>query len=362
MNADGTDRQAIVTTSAYPFASRPSWSPGGTQIAFIRNNPGSPVSIQADVVVIDLATRVETVVSRPVDFGGALADADEIEPAWSPDGGRIAFAGVRPETYPDPITGAPTTGAQWEIVTVNPDGSGEQIVSAGGRGSLRAQYLEEDRAPAWSPDGSKIVFMSQAQIPSCCGPWQIWAVNRDGSGASNLTSDETVNDMFPSWSPDGTQIIFSRSTGAGGFDLYTMPAPATLPVTAPLVTKRIATSAVPKAATGPASPLTNDGNSSDPDWQRTPGTWSPGSFGLYLTVAVQGKGAGGSVTSSPAGIKCERDCTEPYAPGTPVVLTAVAKKGSVFAGWSGACLGIATTCQVTMNDVKSVGATFVRAR
>jgi Tol biopolymer transport system component len=184
--------------------------------------PGSPVSIQADIVVIDLATGLETVISRPALFGGVPLDADEIEPAWSPDGGRIAFAGVGSEKYLDGITGAPVDGAQWEIVTVNPDGSDEQVVSAGAPRTDRAQYLEEDRSPAWSPDGTKIVFMSQAQIPACCGPWQIWAVNRDGTGATNLTNDPAVNDLYPSWPPDGTQIIFSRSSSLG-FDLYTMP-------------------------------------------------------------------------------------------------------------------------------------------
>lgn len=54
------------------------------------------------------------------------------------------------------ITGDPITLAQREIVTVDPDGSGELIVSVGAPGSDRARLLEEDRGPAWSPDRSPL--------------------------------------------------------------------------------------------------------------------------------------------------------------------------------------------------------------
>jgi dipeptidyl aminopeptidase/acylaminoacyl peptidase len=354
VNADGTNRVAVTAGPSYQFG--PTWSPGGTQLAFVRYRDGSPVSIQADIMVIDLETGNETVISRPVSFGGALADADEIDPAWSPDGTQIAFAGVRPEQYVDSLTGALVDGAQWEIVVVRPDGSGEQVLSAGDPGTPRAQYLEEDRAPAWSPDSSQLVFMSQAQIPACCGPWQIWAVNRDGSGARNLTNDETVNDLYPSWSPDGTQIIFSRAVDLG-FDLYTMPAPTGVAAAAGLAVNRAAALAAATAAT----PLTTDGNASDSDWGRNPDA-APGNqtYTLFVSVNAPGHGVGGSVTSRPAGIKCGKDCSETYAAGTLVTLTAAAKHGARLAGWSGACSGTAPTCVVTMNDVKSATARFAR--
>lgn len=76
-----------------------------------------------------------------------------------------------------------------------------------------------------------------------------------------------------------------------------------------------------------------------------------------LTVTKAGTGSG-TVTSSPAGINCGTDCTEPYNYGTSVTLTAAAATGSAFAGWSGACTGTATTCTVTMDAAKSVTATF----
>jgi dipeptidyl aminopeptidase/acylaminoacyl peptidase len=138
--------------------------------------------------------------------------------------------------------------------SVNPNGTEELILTAGEPGTPRAEHFEEDRAPSWSPDGSKLVFMSQSVDP-CCSAWQIWAVNREGKGASNLINDESVNDLFPSWSPDGTQIVFSRSNGLG-FDLYAMPASASLPPAA----------LAPSGAPGGATRLTTHSNVSDPDW------------------------------------------------------------------------------------------------
>jgi endoglucanase len=78
--------------------------------------------------------------------------------------------------------------------------------------------------------------------------------------------------------------------------------------------------------------------------------------GQTLTVTKAGAG-NGTVTSSPAGIACGGDCTETYASGTSVALTAAPVAGSTFAGWSGACTG-AGGCTVSMTAARSVTATF----
>jgi CARDB/Divergent InlB B-repeat domain len=82
------------------------------------------------------------------------------------------------------------------------------------------------------------------------------------------------------------------------------------------------------------------------------------STGRTLTVNRAGNGSG-TVTSSPAGISCGSDCTQSFASGTRVTLTASAASGSRFAGWSGtACSGTATACTVVMNAAATVTATF----
>jgi uncharacterized repeat protein (TIGR02543 family) len=75
-----------------------------------------------------------------------------------------------------------------------------------------------------------------------------------------------------------------------------------------------------------------------------------------LNVAVTGSG---SVTSVPAGIDCPGDCTEDYLSGTSVALTPAPSAGWQFTGWSGDCTGTGA-CNVTMNQVRSVTATFTQ--
>jgi hypothetical protein len=84
-------------------------------------------------------------------------------------------------------------------------------------------------------------------------------------------------------------------------------------------------------------------------------TFEVGTF--VLSVAKDGTGVG-TVTSSPSGIDCGSDCSESYNYNTQVTLTATAADvRSTFAGWSGACTGTGS-CVVTMDQAKSVTATF----
>ncbi len=78
----------------------------------------------------------------------------------------------------------------------------------------------------------------------------------------------------------------------------------------------------------------------------------------YTLTAVKAGTGAGTVTSSPAGINCGSDCSEPYVVGTGVTLTAAPSTGSTFTGWSGGgCIGTGT-CMVTMDAAKTVTATF----
>jgi hypothetical protein len=77
-----------------------------------------------------------------------------------------------------------------------------------------------------------------------------------------------------------------------------------------------------------------------------------------LTVNKPGTG-NGTVSSTDGGINCGTDCTQAYGVNTSVTLTAEPALDGIFGGWSGACTGKNTTCNVTMNSYKEVSATFI---
>ena len=75
------------------------------------------------------------------------------------------------------------------------------------------------------------------------------------------------------------------------------------------------------------------------------------------TLSVTSTGSG-TVTSSPKGINCGKQCSKSYTVGTSVTLTVKPTKKHVFLGWTGACTGTSPTCTVLMLNNQSVGATF----
>lgn len=81
-----------------------------------------------------------------------------------------------------------------------------------------------DAAPAWSPDGTEIVFMSTRD-----GNPEIYLMNRDGSGEIRLTVSPQ-EDNGPRWSPDGTRIVFFRRDGSDPAEIFTMNSDGTNPI------------------------------------------------------------------------------------------------------------------------------------
>jgi Tol biopolymer transport system component len=99
-----------------------------------------------------------------------------------------------------------------ELYLMNVDGSGLQRLTSGA-GSEKC---------AWSPDGRYVVFVSERE-----GSEQIYRMNRDGSDVRRLTALEAQN-IFPAWSPDGTQIAFA-SARDGNYEIYVMNADGSAP-------------------------------------------------------------------------------------------------------------------------------------
>jgi WD40 repeat protein len=114
-----------------------------------------------------------------------------IEPVWSPDGSRIAYAGLGGNTY-----GVFQTGS-YHLFTVNPDGTDPTQLTEG---------VGNQFDPAWSPDGTKIAFHTDdVNRGYNFAPSQLDVVNADGSGSTTLVAREGFIGR-PAWSPDGKKL------------------------------------------------------------------------------------------------------------------------------------------------------------
>ena len=98
----------------------------------------------------------------------------------------------------DSVASCSSFGSNSEIYVMNADGSNQTRLTNNGA---------VDQYPAWSPDGSKIAFGSGRD-----GRLQIYVMNADGSGMTRLTMNN-FNNNEPNWSPDGAKIAFGSDRG-----------------------------------------------------------------------------------------------------------------------------------------------------
>ena len=100
-----------------------------------------------------------------------------------------------------------TNVGQWMSVDVSPDGQtlvfdllGDlyTLPIAGGTATPLTRGMAFDGQPRWSPDGKKIVFVSDRD-----GGWNLWTISADKRDTAQVTRGKTNNYFSPDWTPDG---------------------------------------------------------------------------------------------------------------------------------------------------------------
>lgn len=197
MNPDGTGLTQITDNTTDDVD--PAWSPDGQKIAFASSRSGS-----FDVYVMDLCDACRGT-QRLVNAPGP-----DVDPTWSPDGQRIAFATRRDDN--------------WEIYARDSDDSGSSnLINLTRDGA-------QDQQPAWSPDGQRLAFSRfTACRVFCPARAHIYTMKAtDGTEQVNATDTEAVAfDAFPAWSPDGGKIAFNRkaeNSSDARSDIFTVEA------------------------------------------------------------------------------------------------------------------------------------------
>jgi TolB protein len=189
---------------------QPAWSPDGGRLAFKTTQFGSN-----QLAVINADGSRETLLTHTFRFS-------EGQPAWSPDGKRLLYR----RTPENPLVQDADT---WVLDIAASAVDPTQPVT-----SPVLLRTGDERYPSYSPDGTQIAFRGDLDLAEPSGDEEIYVMNADGTNVRQLTSNADF-DSAPSWSPDGREILFERAP-AGTFtpgteaeqkDIYVMRADGT---------------------------------------------------------------------------------------------------------------------------------------
>ena len=185
IDVDGKNR-VNLTKGRHKGNKTPAWSPDGEKIAFMSNRSG-----QTNIYVMDTDGKNTLNLTQDLNFASS--------PNWSPDGKKIVFASDGDIFVMD------SKGANRINLTQNP----------------RAKNL----TPNWSPDGKKIAYSASPKPGLWFAPFNIYVMKADGTHPRMLTEDRRwAYEYWPCWSPDGSRIVFGRQEPDGTYDIYVINA------------------------------------------------------------------------------------------------------------------------------------------
>ena len=197
-NRDGTNPLQLTTGTG--LRDQPAWSPDGTLIAYRERTPG---------LGTDIWTMSATDGSGPLNLTSDMGATSQSSPAWSwaPIGGTLRIAFSHSEN------------GQGHIWTMGTDG--------GDKRQLTSSTVAYDDQPAWSPDGSRIVF--QRSAPGVFGNIFWVDANVGGDGAALMPAIIPLGGphFAPAYSPDGRLVAYAGRDLNGDFQIFTVWADGT---------------------------------------------------------------------------------------------------------------------------------------
>ena len=196
-----TKAEQLTADTGYDY--QPDWSGDGRWIVFARYAHDA-----VELWSFDVATRQ----TRQMTSGGAV----NLEPRFSPDGKRLAFVSTSYKGHFHIFVARFEDGALSEVTQLTPENISKLP---------RYYYSQVDHeiSPAWSRDGSDILFVSnRGHIHGTGGFWRIKA--EPGAEAREIHYEETNWKARPDFSPDGKRMVYASYLGQAWHQLWVMPA------------------------------------------------------------------------------------------------------------------------------------------